>query len=154
MATRRWLVLILALVLLNVSVAFENVWPTLRVELTTAVSVELAVGVLLLVLLRRWTSAHARTMVRGMAGLWVVLVVGRYADVTTQSLYGRDVNLYWDLQHVPNVGAMFAAVADPVLLATVIGGVVLVPLLLFGGARGAFSRVGQAAGGPMPHGFL
>lgn len=149
MATRRWLVLILALVLLNVSVAFENVWPTLRVELTTAVSVELAVGVLLLVLLRRWTSAHARTMVRGMAGLWVVLVVGRYADVTTQSLYGRDVNLYWDLQHVPNVGAMFAAVADPVLLATVIGGVVLVPILLFVGARWAFSRIGQAAGDPM-----
>ena len=58
---------------------------------------------------------------RGAAVVWVLLIVGRYVDVTTRALYGRDVNPYWDLRHVPSVGAMFATVAEPWQMALFVG---------------------------------
>ena len=48
----RWSVLAAALVLLNLSLTFVNVWPTLFVQLTGAVSIEAAFLVLLIVVIR------------------------------------------------------------------------------------------------------
>ena len=70
--------------------------------------------------------------VRWGAALWLLLIVGRYAEVTTTSLYGRDINFYWDTRHMPSVGAMFAFVADPWLKAGVVGALLLAPLILYG----------------------
>jgi hypothetical protein len=42
--------------------------------------------------------------------LVLVLLLGRYAEVTAPALYGRPVNLYWDSQHLPKVAAMLAEV--------------------------------------------
>lgn len=47
---------------------------------------------------------------------WVALGIGRYLDVTAPALYGREVNLYWDLQFVPDVVAMVTKVAPAWLL--------------------------------------
>jgi hypothetical protein len=71
----------------------------------------------------------------------VFLAVGHYIDATARSLYGRDVNLYWDLQLLPNVGAMFASVANIALVAAVAAGVMLVPWLLSFPFRWALRRV-------------
>ena len=49
--------------------------------------------------------------------LWVLLVLGHYADVTTPALYGRDINLYWDFRYMPDVAAMVARAAPLWLLA-------------------------------------
>ena len=125
----RWVALGAALVLLNVSLTFTNIWPTPRIQLTGDLSLELALCVIGLVCLRQWGGALSRRRLRGLAGGWVALIVGRYAEVTATSLYGRDINLYWDLRHMPNVGAMFAFVADPWLRVGVVAGLVLGLLL-------------------------
>ena len=144
----RWVGLVAALVLLNVSLTFTNIWPTLGIRLNADLSVETALCVLGLVLVRRWRGGPSRATLRWLAGFWIVLVVGRYAEVTVPSLYGRDINLYWDVRHMPNVGAMFAFVADPWLKVAVVAGVVLVPVLFYVIARWALGSVAEATHDP------
>ena len=70
-------------------------------------------GVLLIVILaaQLWLGALvARRDSLADRGL-VVLVLGHYADVTTPALYGRDINLYWDVRYMPDVAAMIAHAA-------------------------------------------
>jgi hypothetical protein len=105
---RAWLTLAAAVVLLNASLTFENVWPTPKITWGHALSLELALCVLLLAVAHRWASRPAR---RILPGLWVALVAGHYLDVTAPGLYGREFNLYWDTQHLRNVAAMLAGAA-------------------------------------------
>jgi hypothetical protein len=148
-----WAGLAVALAALNASLTFSNVWPTLAIRVNGDLSIELAVCVLALILGRlwlgpRWSGAASRATARGLTVLWVVLIVGRYVDVTVRSLYGRDVNLYWDLRFVPDVSAMFAFVARPWLAAAVVLGVVLVPVLIYLPVRWALQRVANATDEP------
>ena len=140
--------LVAALVLLNVSLTFANIWPTLGIRLNADLSLEAALCVLGLVLVRQWRGRPTRAALRGLAGCWVVLVVGRYAEVTTRSLYGRDINVYWDVQHMPSVGAMFAVVADLWLMVALLAGVVLVPVLFYLLVRWALGAVAEATDDP------
>lgn len=94
-----------ALLLLNASLTFGNVWPTPKIRWETALSVELAVCVLLLAVAHQRAEHLAR---RVLPALWVLLVAGHYLDVTAPGLYGRDFNLYWDSRHLGNVAAMLA----------------------------------------------
>ena len=142
------IVLILALVVLNASLTFVNVWPTLAIWPSRDVSIELAVLVLALALGRRWLDPASRATRRSLAVLWVALIVGRYVDVTVRALYGRDINLYWDLQFVPDVSAMFAFVAKPWLAAGVVLGVVLLPVLMYVPVRWALQHVNDATAHP------
>ena len=150
----RWVALVVALVLLNVSLTFSNVWPTLAIRFSSDLSVELAVIVIALVLSVGLVSARRLRAQRWLAVAWVALVFGRYADVTARSLYGRDVNLFWDLRHIPNVGAMFAAVADPWLRLGVISSLVLAPLVIYALASWALGRVIDATGRHRARGVL
>lgn len=102
-----------ALVLLNASLTMGGVWPTARVRWQTALSVEAAGLVLLLAVLRGRGSAAVR---RAVACVWLLLVAGRYLDVTAPNLYGRPFNLYWDSPHLMNVAAMFAEATPAWLL--------------------------------------
>jgi hypothetical protein len=159
-AVRHWLWLGVAAAALNTSLTFNNVWPTLAVRLSADVSIELAICVLGIVF---WHSRSRRSPAerrldkrewaspavgRCLAVLWVALVFGRYIDVTVRSLYGRDINLYWDLQFVPDVGAMFAFVANPWLAAAVVLGVVIIPALVYLPVRWALQRISGAADQP------
>lgn len=117
---RAWLVAAVALLLLNASLTFANVWPTPKIRWQAAVSVELAVLVVLLAL----GAGRVRPLRRGvLPALAVVLVIGRYLDVTAPALYGRPFNLYWDSPHLGNVVAMFAESAP--LWQLLLGGLVL-----------------------------
>jgi hypothetical protein len=144
----RWVGLVVALLVLNVSLTFTNVWPTLGIRLNADLSIEAALCVFGLVLLRRWRGEPTRVLLRWLAGLWIVLVVGRYAEVTVPSLYGRDINLYWDVRHMTSVGAMFGVVAEPWLRVAVVVGVVLAPLLCYVLARWAVGSVAEATHEP------
>src|SRR5262245_56246194 len=126
----QWLALAAALLLLNVSLAFASIWPTLIVRLTVQLSLEVAVCIVILAVARRSGKPSERAL-KWLAGIWVVLVLGHYIDVTTRALYGRDINLYWDLRLMPDVGAMFAVVAHPGLTAAVVGGLIVIPVLLY-----------------------
>ena len=105
---RQWAALAVALLALNAALTFRNIWPTLWIAPRAELSLEL--GILLLALVA-WTSfvAPLGRKARGALTLLVlVFALGRYAEVTAPALYGRPVNLYWDSQHLPNVGAMLA----------------------------------------------
>jgi hypothetical protein len=98
-----------AVFLLNASLTFESAWPTPGIRWRGALSLELAVLVLLFLAARPWPGARlSRPAIRWIAALWLALVVGRYAEVTAAALYGRDINLFWDLRFVPDVVALLA----------------------------------------------
>src|SRR5258705_5691014 len=111
---RAWLAAVVSLVILNASLTFENVWPTPRIRWGHALSLELALCVLILAVAHRWASRLAR---RVLPAIWIVLVAGRYLDVTAPGLYGRDFNLYWDSPYLGNVTAMLARAAPWWLIA-------------------------------------
>ena len=143
-----WLAVAAAILLLNLSLTFRNVWPTLAIRPTAEVSPDLAVALLGIVCLRWWAGRISARLLRGAAVAWVLLLAGRYVDVTTRALYGRDVNPYWDLRHVPSVGAMFATVAEPSQMALFLGTAVAAPVAVYAAARWCIGRVAQAADVP------
>ena len=137
-----------ALLLLNLSLTFRNVWPTLAIRPTAELSPDLAAAILGILLLRGRAGRVADGFLRGAAVVWVLLIVGRYVDVTTRALYGRDVNPYWDLRHVPSVGAMFATVAEPWQMALFVATAIAAPLALYAAARWCIGQLGRAAAEP------
>ena len=90
-------------------------WPTPRIAWSNALSLELALCVLVLAVAHRWASRLARIL----PAFWVLLVAGHYLDVTAPGLYGREFNLYWDAQHLGNVAAMLTDAAPWWLIAAV-----------------------------------
>ena len=40
-------------------------------------------------------------MLGGLAAVYLLYVIGRYADVTAPALFGREINLYWDGAQLP-----------------------------------------------------
>lgn len=82
-------------------------------------------------------------LIRWISMVWVVLILGRYVDVTAPALWGRELNFYWDLRFLPDVAAMLiGATRRAVLigsLATVAIGLVLT--LLYLAVRWSFRQV-------------
>lgn len=140
----RWLACAVALSILQVSLTFVNVWPTLDVRPTADLTVELPLAILLLIGFSRWRTGSLETLSRVLSIGWVLLIVGRYVDVTTRSLYGREVNIYWDMRHIPKVGAMFSTVANPWQIVMVIVGVVVCPIAVYLLTRWCFRQVSTA----------
>jgi hypothetical protein len=138
---RAWPTLVVSLFILNASLTFENVWPTLKIRWGSALSLELAACVLLLVVAHRWAGWMAR---RILPAIWVVLIAGHYLDVTAPGLYGREFNLYWDSQHLGNVAAMLGRAAPWWLIAGTAGAAVLTLGVAYALARLA---TGQLAAG-------
>ena len=127
----RWAALVAALVLLDASLASGNLWPTPAIRWTGALSVEFAFCVLAMALAHHWFGSPSRRALAWLGTVWVVLVVGRYADVTAPALYGRPINLFWDLRHVSAVAAMLVRVAKWWLVLLIIGAAILIPFLLY-----------------------
>src|SRR5665213_2947994 len=121
----RWIGLLSALVVLDAALTFENIWPTPAVWWRGGLSIELAVCILALLIANRRGSAPSKTLTRVLGGVWTVLAIGRYADVTVPALYGRPINLYWDLRFIPDVIAMVTSVAAASLIVASTAGAVL-----------------------------
>lgn len=138
--------LVLALALLHLSLTFVNVWPTLRIRIGGEISVELAFAVAVLAVMSWLRGGVSTVWLRVLSGVWSLLVVGRYIDVTTRSLYGRDINLYWDLKHVPKIGAMFFTVASLWQTVAIVLVATLLPVLIYVVSRWCFARVSSAMG--------
>jgi hypothetical protein len=142
----RWATLVAAIVVLDVSLTFRNLWPTPAIRWTGDLSIEVAACVLLLVVASCRFGPPSRVVLRCLSILGVLLVVGRYAEVTSPALYGREVNLYWDGRHLSAVAAMLARVASLWLVVVTVSAAVLIPLALYGVLRSALGRVGEAMG--------
>jgi hypothetical protein len=141
---RKWALVLtapLALLLLNASLTFENVWPTPKIRWGNALSIELAVCVLLLAIAHRRARALTR---RVLPCIWVVLVAGRYLAETAPGLYGREFNLYWDSQHLGNVTAMLARAAPLWLIVLAVATLLAVVALLFVMSRLALGWLASA----------
>lgn len=128
---RRQLTIAAAVLLLDVAVTFDNIWPTPAVSWTGGTSIELAAVLILLAALERAGRLSRRRVTGPLAALWMVLMLGRYVDVTAPALYGREINLYYDLRFIPDVAAMVTRVAPTWLILLVIAAVVVVLVLLY-----------------------
>jgi hypothetical protein len=142
----QWVGVCIALLLLNGSVTFDNVWPTLGVWWPSELSVELVGLVLLLALSNSWLGRTSPRLLALLAGLVVLFAIGRYCDVTAPALYGREVNLYWDAPRLLSVVAMFVRVAAVWQIAAVATGALLILSILYLTARWSLRRIDTALG--------
>ena len=144
-----------ALLILNASLTFQSLWPTPAVRWTGELSIELAAGLLIAIAATLvGASPTSRRAIRWMAIVWLVFVIGRYGDVIAQALYGRDINLYWDLRFIPDVASMLARAMPWWLIAAAVAGTVLVIALLYVVIRWAIARVVDAIQAPAARGVL
>jgi len=137
----RWVALGAAVFFLDVSLTFTNVWPTPAISWHGALSIELAVCLIVLAAATRRFGPLSRTMLGVLSIVWILLVVGRYAEVTAPALYGREVNLYWDLRLMPDVAAMVTRVASWWLIVLAFAVIAAFLWLLYRGTRWAVSRI-------------
>jgi hypothetical protein len=100
-----WLGLVpwLGLLGLNLLLSFENVWPTPAIKPDHRISAELVLAWSLLLIWVGMGKAVTTLAVRWISIGFVVLVIGRYFEVTVPALFGRGVNLYWDGQQLPRL---------------------------------------------------
>ncbi|HRV78479.1 MAG TPA: hypothetical protein P5537_10330, partial [Thauera sp.] len=121
--------LFVPLFVLNALLVFGNAWPTLWPRPALAVSIELAFAVAALVLLAGWRGRIPPGLVRVLAALATLWIVLRYVQVTVPALFGRPLNLYWDL---PHLGAVLDMGGDgpgaKILLALALGALVVLAL--------------------------
>ena len=110
LSAREWAALAAALLVLNATLTFGNVWPTLWILPRADLSIELGVLLLALVAWASFVRPLGKVALTLTTLLLLAFVLGRYAEVTAPALYGRPVNLYWDSQHMPKVAAMLAEV--------------------------------------------
>ena len=145
---KRWVAMVtvvsLALLFLNFIVTFENVWPTPAVRWDWELSVELAVLLLALALSNARLGPTSPRALRLLSALVVLFALGRYGDVTAPALYGREINLYWDLPNLGSVIGMLARAAPTWVIAAVVIGLAFVLSLLYGAVRWSLGRVDAA----------
>ena len=97
---------IVALIFLNTLLTLQNIWPTPWVQPTTEISVELTVILLLLTFGIGWGGDLSRRVKLVLVAVLLVLIAGRYADITAPALFGRRVDLFWDAPHLPRIVEM------------------------------------------------
>jgi hypothetical protein len=111
-----WAIAIVALLLLNGALTFASVWPTFWIRPTLELSVEAAALLLVLAAWQQFRGSPSRGLLIACSMVFVLLVFGHYGAVMSHSLYGRDINVYWDAPHVANVTGMFVSVTPVWLL--------------------------------------
>ncbi|MCU0767189.1 MAG: sulfatase-like hydrolase/transferase [Gammaproteobacteria bacterium] len=92
---------IAALLFLNVALSFNTWWPTPWVKPDARLAPELVALWLVLLVAVKVAGEVSRRLVAVLAAVYVLLVVGRYADVTAPALFGRPLNLYSDGRQIP-----------------------------------------------------
>lgn len=132
-----------AVLVLNGLLSFGPWWPTPGIVPQARLAPEF-VGLWLLLL---WLAARqpqpSRRTLGILSAIVLSLMLGRYADVTAPSLFGRPINLYWDLPQLPRFLWVSAQDHPAWLSAAVVGAVVGVGWLLFAVIRLCLSTLMQ-----------
>jgi len=125
----RLLPVVAALMLLNQALAFSNWWPTPGIVPDHRLAPEFVWLWVILLGMARWRGTISPPALTTFAAIYCLLVLGRYVDVTAPALFGRAINLYWDVPQIPRF--LWVAAHDlPVWIsATALG---LTALLLWG----------------------
>ncbi|MFT5933972.1 MAG: hypothetical protein ACI83N_000853 [Hydrogenophaga sp.] len=138
---------LLALLVLNALLSMTNWWPTPLVKLDARLAPEFAVFWVLLLAIawrgsRRQPSApllKPRTL-SALAGVYLLLVLGRYLDTTAPALFARDLTLYWDAPQIVRVVYVTLRSYPLWLAALVVGSVVALLWGLYRLVHWALSR--------------
>jgi hypothetical protein len=154
LAWARWAGLAAALCLLNVVLTFHNVWPTAAVRPVPELSIELTLVLLALLGWAAWRGTLPARLPAALAAVWLLLTLARYLEVTAPALYGRPVNLYWDLRHVGNVARMLAEAAGPAATLGLLASLLAASGIAFVTLRLAWRRLAAAATQPLERGVL
>jgi hypothetical protein len=146
---RDWIALAAVLLLLDASLTFHNVWPTLRVGWSGQISIELValIAGFIVAARSRGVSRSARSLI---AVLWLVLVFGHYLAITAAALWGRELNFYWDLRFLPDVFSMLAHAAQRWIVIAAAGGAVAVIVGLYWLIRRAIDVLSDSVARPAP----
>ncbi|MDX1669925.1 MAG: hypothetical protein R3194_10935, partial [Limnobacter sp.] len=92
---------VFAALLLNGLLGFVAVWPTVLVKPAAQLAPEFA-GLLLVFLVMGWRRvALSSRLFTVLTVLFYMMVAGHYADVVVPHIFGRPVNLYWDVPQLP-----------------------------------------------------
>jgi hypothetical protein len=91
----------LALLLLNGTLSFRDWWPTPGILPDHRLAPEFVCLWLALLAAVAWRGPLSPRALNLFALADLLLVFGRYADVTVHSLFGRPINLYWDGVQIP-----------------------------------------------------
>ncbi len=94
---------VLALLVLNAFLSMTNWWPTPFVELDKRIAPEFVLLWIAILLLVWRLGTLTPRLVALLAGVYLLLVLGRYFDTTAPALFGRNINLYWDALQIPRV---------------------------------------------------
>jgi hypothetical protein len=143
--TRRTLLALMALALLNAALSFRSLWPTPGITLDTRLAPEFVALWLLLLAGVAWRGALTARAVTALAAAWLLLALGRYADVTVPTLFGRAVNLYWDGQQIPRFLLTASRESPGWLVAAVVAAVAAALTALFMVLRWAVHTVAHDA---------
>ena len=94
---------LLALFVLNAFLSMTNWWPTPFVQLDKRLAPEFVLAWVVILGIVQATGGLSRRGAGALAGVYLLLVLGRYFDTTAPALFGRDINLYWDALQIPRV---------------------------------------------------
>lgn len=98
---RRVALALSALLFLNGMLSFTTWWPTPGILPDERLAPEFVWLWLVLLGTLRLRGVLSRRAANVLAVGYLLLVLGRYLDVTAPSLFGREVNLYWDGAQIP-----------------------------------------------------
>jgi hypothetical protein len=144
-AARRALLVLLSFGLINVLLAKRNWWPTPAVLPDHRLAPEaVALWVLLLVAVAAWRRLSPRALTL-LSVATLLLVLGRYFDVTVPALFGRPVNLYWDGQQIPTFLWVSARDYPAWVSAAAVLAVIALLALLYAGIRASLGVLAHSA---------
>jgi hypothetical protein len=141
---KRWAAVALALLFLNCALSFENIWPTPGIRWEGEVSIELVVLVVTLALSNARLGPTSVRTLRLLSVLIIPFVLGRYGEVTAPALYGREINLYWDLPNVGSVIGMLTRVAPPWILVAAAVGLIVSLVMMYMCIHWSLVRIDEA----------
>jgi len=86
---------------LNTALSFNNWWPTFLIVPDARLSPEFVLLWVVLLVTVRARGGVPDALISGLAAVYLLYTIGRYADVTAPALFGREINLYWDGAQLP-----------------------------------------------------
>ncbi len=138
---------LLALFVLNSLLSMTNWWPTPLVKFDARLAPEFVVfWVLLLAIAWRGSKRAPGSpllsprALSALAGVFMLLVLGRYLDTTAPALFARDLTLYWDAPQIVRVVYVTLRSYPLWLAALVVGSVVAFLWALYRLLRWAVGR--------------
>jgi hypothetical protein len=136
---------VLALLFLNGMLSFSTWWPTPGIVPDRRLAPEFVWLWVLLLAAVRLRGALSGRILNALTLGYLLLVLGRYLDVTAPSLFGREVNLYWDGAQIPRFLWVTAQDFPWWISAGVLSGVLLLLWILYRLLRWAMAIAGREA---------